>query len=409
MFRLGFLRVLLCVLACLVVSGQTKKVTLKDGRSLIGTVTEKGADYVVQTKFGPVPVAKDQVLSITEYLTVEQQYRRRLSQINSDSPEDRFALGKWAFEHDLLEQAALQLTRALELKSDYPRAQLLLRQVRAKMAARAPQAPKDGTETKPKEQALFAGDIKPDWLLTDKEIARIRLAELRDDDRARIVFKNDLLDRFVEQMKAQGHFTSPEALAEFRRWPRARQANYILETAGREGRDLTDDIVVKTDPRFMLDFRRRVWPIVARYCATADCHGAGRPVGGFRLFNITARTASVDYTNFLLLDSCEVSGQKMIDRDYPEASLLLQYGLPRDRARNPHPCKIRPAFRDPSRRGNYLRVLQWLEALKGPPHPRYDVKLRVPWVRKARVPTTRQASTQPADPGDQTSPNVQIP
>ena len=405
MFRLGFFRVLLCLLICLVVSGQTKKVTLKDGRSVIGTVTEKGADYVVQTKFGPVLVPKDEVLSIEEYLTPEQEYRRRLGQINSDSPEDRFALGRWAFEKGLLEQAAQQLAKALELKGDYPRASLLLRQVRAKIAAQRP-APTDGPQTKPGKQALVSGDIKPDWLVTDKEIARIRLAELRGEDRAQIVFKNDLLNRFVEQMKLQGHFASPEDLEEFRRWPRARQVNYILETTGREGRDVTGDIVVKTDPRFMLDFRRQVWPIVARHCATADCHGAKEPVGGFRLFNITGRIAGVDYTNFLLLDSHQARGRKMIDRDYPEASLLLQYGLPRDRAANPHPGKIRPAFRDPSRRGNYLRVLQWLETLKGPPHPRYGVELRVPWVRKASAPTTQPASTQPTD---RTGPDPQTP
>ncbi len=41
--------------------------------------------------------------------------------------------------------------------------------------------------------------------LTDKEIAKIRLAELRRGDRVRIVFENDVLDRFLAQVETRGH------------------------------------------------------------------------------------------------------------------------------------------------------------------------------------------------------------
>jgi len=391
MLRSGFFRILVCVLACFLAFGQTKIVVRKGKPSVIGTVEERKDDYVVQTKYGPVLVPKEEVQSIGEYLTVEQEYQRRLAQINSDSPEERFALGKWAFEKDLLEQADRQVRKALELRKDYPRASLLLRHIQAKMSAKEPRRT-EVPGVKPGKRAVPSGDLDPAWLLTDKEIAKIRLAELQSNDRARIVFRNNLLSRFMEQMNAQGRLASTDELAEFRRWPRPRQANYILETSTREGKDITDDIVVKTESSFMLDFRRWVWPIVARSCATGDCHGAGRAVGGFRLLNMAARTSGVDYTNFLLLDGHEVRGRRMIDRDYPESSLLLQFGLPRDQALHPHPVKIRAAFRDTSRRGNYLRVLQWLEMLKGPPHPSYGVKLRVPWLRKAPATATQPAS-----------------
>ncbi|MCD6303865.1 MAG: hypothetical protein J7M21_02765, partial [Planctomycetes bacterium] len=90
----------------------------------------------------------------------------------------------------------------------------------------------------------------------------------------------------------------------------------------------------------------------------------------------------VAYTNFLILDSFhKPGGLRMIRRDNPEESLLLQYALPRNIARYRHPEKIRSAFRSRNDPG-YRLTLQWIRSLKGPLHPDYRIKYLPPNVMK---------------------------
>jgi len=400
MLRTPAFRLTFCVIITGLLLAQTKKVNLKDAGFLIGTVTETDTHYVVETKFGPVNVPKDQVVSIEDHLTLEDQYRRRLAKIDPKSPEDRFELAKWAFSQDMLATARAELLSALELKKDYERARLLLRQVEARLDAAAV-----AKEAPPPEQEKLQGDTRPAptaqfdrrWLLTDEEISRIRLQELRPDETVRFRFTNNVLNRFIELMKGRGDFEDPRFAATFRKYPRPRQLAYILKTIPRDADDLKKDIIVTSDPMFMNNFRREIWPLVARSCASARCHGGVNVIGGFRTLNLPGRTKQVDYTNFLIMDSYARRGRKMVDRDRTDLSLLLQFGLPGDKAEYPHPAKIPPVYPDVESM-NYIRVRDWIESLKGPPHPGYDIEPRIPWVtRPGPAPTTQPAAkTRPA-------------
>lgn len=396
-----------CLLACCLsfsasALAQQKKVSLKDGGYLIGTVKEEGNNYIVDTEYGTLPVAKDQVLSIKEYLTPDQQYQRRLAKIDKNSATDRFALAQWAFENKMLKIARLELKAALALRPDYERAKLLLRQVEARIAAKTGKpgpAGKPGPIGKPGQPSRLPAwsTLNPSWLVTKDEIAVIRLAELRNDDRVTISFRNNVLNRFIAYSAAYGALDNPAAVADFRRWSRSRQVNYMMADADWQAGQIAKDVVVKGDPRFMVDFRRYVWPVVSRYCASGDCHGGMKAPGGLRLLNVAARTPNIDYTNFLLLDRYQRSGRKMIDRDFRDMSLLLQYGLPRELAQSPHPIPISPVYRN-KQSISYRRVMAWIQSLKGPPHPKYDVKLRVPWLAKRQPVATAPAAatTRPA-------------
>ncbi len=176
------------------------------------------------------------------------------------------------------------------------------------------------------------------------------------------------------------------------------QALYILDKIDRNNESVKNDILIKSDPRFMVDFRRRIWPIIATYCATASCHGGDKPMGGLRLFNIPGKNEKIDYMNFLILDRA-YHHREMIDRDHKEMSLLLQFGLPAEQAQYRHPIEIKIAYAT-RRARNYRRVLEWIESLKGPPHPDYRVGFRIPWAPKDRglqVPGLTSPATQPAD------------
>ena len=69
----------------------------------------------------------------------------------------------------------------------------------------------------------------------------------------------------------------------------------------------------------------------------------------------------------------------MIDRDYPEKSLLLQWGLPRDIAKYPAPEDLkrwRPSFTNTKSR-QYQLILKWIDSLYDPA-PNYEVKYSLP-------------------------------
>ena len=400
MLKTSLLRLTCCLIVAASAVGQSKKVNLKNAGHLIGTITEREGQYIIQTRFGAVPVPKEDVISIEDYFTPKQEYEQRFAAIDPANAEDHFDLGKWAFEEDMLQIAQKELKTALELREDYEKAALLLRQFEATQD-HAGTDRQSVASCKGRPRLLSRNMVDPRWLLTDEEIARIRIEELWQTDRVLVNFKNNVLERFIGMMQGRHDFEDQGFARTFRGWPRVRKVDYMLDCIGRERDDLRKDIVIRSDPRFMGNFRTRVWPIVARYCGSADCHGGTRTVGGFRLLNISGRTTQVDYTNFLLIDGYRRAGLEMINRDFPDTSLLLQYGLLPDLAQHPHPVRIAAPFRN-RQSVSYRRVMEWIESLKGPPHPKYDVKLRVPWATRPKP----AAASQPvrAKPAERTPP-----
>jgi hypothetical protein len=143
----------------------------------------------------------------------------------------------------------------------------------------------------------------------------------------------------------------------------------------REGNDsMRKDVVLMDDPAAVRGFRS-VHRQVLGGCATAQCHGSMMG-GNFVLFPLPDDNAAL-YTNFHLLAKYssrpeiideqpslfggESVTMRMIDRQRPEKSLLLQYGLPQHLAESPHPQVpgFKPMFRD-RRDAMYNRILTWI-------------------------------------------------
>ena len=364
--------------------GQTKVVKLKGRQTTItGEVTEtkdkKG--YEIKTKAGVIVVSKDEVESITDLVTPTDEYHRRLAKIDPNDPKARLELAEWAFKNDLLAEAKAELEAALKLKSDYPQARLLLSQVEAKIkATKAARTRPGGNGEEPPPGSTSRPIVRREWLVGKNDIFRIRLEELRAGDTAGIQFRNDVLKRFMDSMRGREHFKEAQARSEFLALPRIDQVMYILEKIDRDNVAIKDDIIVTRDPKFMLDFRRYVWPMVSSSCATTHCHGGARPKGGLKFFNLP-RNQAVDYTNFVILSGFVKRGRRLINRDHPDLSLLLQYGLPKDQARFRHKEDITPAFRS-MRDPRYRQVLTWIKDLNGPPHPDYRLDYRPPFNMK---------------------------
>jgi len=352
---------------------QTKKVIRKSLPPLIGTVTQKDGEYEVMTPSGPIRVPADEVVSITDHVTFEQEYSRRVLALEPDDVEGRYALAQWCMGQKELNRAQEELLAALKLKPDHENARLLLQLVKAEIA----ESTKPRTLPPPGQREVIPGTRIPmTAIVSNEEVMRIRLAELRSRDRVSVAFRNRVDVRFADQMKGVGPFADPEYRRVFLTKPAVARAVEILVTLP-NATELHRDILVRTNPRFMSTFKSRIWPMVAKNCASTKCHGGAKGAGRLKLFNVRSSADTIFFTNYLILDAFESHRGRMIDRSHPSRSLLLQFGLPADEARATHPGEIRAMYRgvEDSR---YRLVEAWIKEDLIHPHPKYDIKYKVP-------------------------------
>ena len=402
-----FRRTLTVIVCLLVVSipvlGEMMKVKFRDGsRPLVGTVKkiDGGKKYEIDVYLGDKRVMTktvkvEDVLSIEKVFTPTEAYQNELKKIDPKDADARFKLGQWAFNKELLKIAVHELETALKLNPKHEGAALLLRQVNAKIAAGTGAGnggrPNGGTVT-----PMTAAERK--LMISDRDMNRIRLGELADAayvqknflgqnigfrglESARVSFQNKVVQRFVKSMRDDEDFrVNPKTAGDaFRRWKTPDQFAYIMERVDRADWGIKDDLVVKTDPASIKTFDRVVWPMLAKSCGSTQCHGAEKGQGQLKLFNIKTNDTVGLYSNFMILDMFNKSG-RLINRDHPRESRLLEAALPRDEAKWKHPLKAKatPLFTGVTD-ARYKNTLKWIDSLRGPPTPYYGVDYRAPF------------------------------
>jgi hypothetical protein len=153
-----------------------------------------------------------------------------------------------------------------------------------------------------------------------------------------------------------------------------------------------ENVDIASDPANMMAFRTAVEPYVLQTCATSACHG-GDKAGNFHL--LRPGGASIDqviYTNFYIMSQYTTKdGGMVINRDDPNESIFLQYGLPRTVAHHAHPVEIRPRFGD-TKAPEYQIMAAWVKSLAYP-RPNYGVVYEIPGMTAAA--TTAPATTTP--------------
>jgi len=404
----------------------TKTVKLKDGTKLVGEVTETEEGYIVRTRFGVKEVPRYLVEEILETPTPQEEYAERAAKLADDDYDGHRELGRWAMVNGLLDQAQKHVDHVLA-NTDDARATLIADQIEGLREKAAAAKEAEEAERRQREEAAnqkpSTSGIDPKMLITMQEIYRIRLAEMqhfdpedRDIRGMRINFKNNVLERLAERFEGNDDFDKTRFL---RRWSDAEQLRYILDhTSARDHQRDRDDIEILTEVPFMEEYHRFVWPLLRQSMAAPTCHGSKEMHGGFRLLTAPSSVPSdeialrVNYSNFILLDSFETdNGLMLIDRDRPEESLLLEFGLPKDVARFEHPDVAGMAVGqmysgkdDP----NYVRMLAWIRSLVGPVHPVYGISYQ-PLIGKpsdleqrgpTTAPTTAPADDPPSDDAD---------
>jgi len=214
-------------------------------------------------------------------------------------------------------------------------------------------------------------------LLTPQQISVIRLLEMKDDDRTvRGEIPRQVRQDFWDNIyvKLPDVDTSPEAHNSFL------NPNNFFEIAKQIRQSLNmnyiQSVTVRNDPESLAQFRSAVQTYVLQNCATAACHG-GNNAGDFHILNPAPNDQAL-YTNFYVMSMYNAkTGGKVIDRDNPDKSLIIQFALPRQQAAFPHPnnIEIRNKVTGPSDT-RVQQMTAWISGLTLP-RPNYGINYPV--------------------------------
>ena len=373
-------------------------VTDLQGKPYGGDVTEDDKFVYISAPGGQIRLDKRNVAKVDYAADVDNQYKRRHDKLAGNDVKGRMALADWAngLARPDLAVAALEEARQIEpanrevaLQLDAVQRQMDLDRRRGKAfaavrgaakptpSAAKPVSATTGPTTGPASMPAMARR-----LLTADEVNIIRQKEMRGGDRqVKVRLEHNVARRFL-----QGTGDDPKAFA---RMSGEAQALTIL---GRGSPDMAKDVRILTDPTPLRIFKNRVLPIVALGCASTACHGGTR-AGDFSLY--PGNSTEAVYTNFYILQTyaAQIGGVKYLamDREVPERSLVLQYGLPPLAGKPPHPAvkDWRPRFHgmdDPA----FMTVDDWLTDTLSVIQPDYGFNV------SAKLPPSTQPATMPA-------------
>jgi hypothetical protein len=348
--------------------------TTLDGQVMKGDITEKDGKTTIDQPGGPITMDSGNVKSIEYDKTIDEQYAERHGKLDAKDVKGRVALAAWASDHDRADLAVAALTEARKIDPmDKAAASALdAAQSQADLDAKAKARAAKGTTTAPATATTAPATGTPAApppvekklgirrLLNPDEINMIRQKEMpTDDPKVRIRFDNQVVKKYLS--------TGNHDAAAFQQMTPEGQALEILTNGDAA---LAKDVKVMTDPTPILEFKVKVMPLIASGCGSPACHG-GNKGGTFGVFPGDLPPAV--YTNFYIMMtySTQVGGIKYMamDRENPDRSLVLQYGLPPAVGQPPHPAVpgYRPRFKSSSDPGykvisgfltNSLRVIQ---------------------------------------------------
>jgi len=389
-------------------AGRVGEVTTKDGRTFEGEINEKGGEVVVRTKGIETTLGRDDIATIA-YGSYAERFEKLLASLKPDDIAGRVEMARDALGRGEFALANKAVGAALDIdpldRSARELFDLIDQQEKAaakKVTGAAPTSPgaaAPASEPSPREKASD--------LISEELINTIRQNELRaGDDRVRIRFTKNERKRYVDSVANLSY-------TEFTRLSELEQALMIIQS---EKKDLVADVIIANDPPTLAEFNRRVQSTVVQGCATSQCHG-GAAVGKLQLI-APSRSTEDTYINFHTLAQYQASVgeagkgndaggifagpavKKLIDRDAPARSLLLEFGLPKNRTESAHPevKGYNGIFRD-SNDPQYRLVLGWIESLRKPA-PEYRAE------KPAAPASPAPASPAPASPAPATPPTA---
>ncbi len=355
-------------------------VTTRDGREIEGELIDKNATTITLKIAGiPTTLDMDKIEHIEVLKDTIEIYYERKAAIDGQNAEERYQLAYFLFENKELEMARLELDQLLKMFPDNEKIQLLSVVINERMKLIEEESEQEKAERKDTltfekvessdETFSTVGAVNRKQLLDDRQIDLIRLWELPADleeAKPRVLVRRVTIEQLFEQ------FADERPIVELEQNERA---YYLARAPGYErlelifavgavntkARSLYSQIDVQMDPAVIVEFRQHIHN---RYLAGYFWHTYGRDrVEGLNLVR-PVNDRAVVYTNFYNLTQYRNGDLPMIDRETPERSLLLQWGLPRDLAMYPGPDVTgwEPFFTgidDP----NFRQYRDWIESL----------------------------------------------
>jgi hypothetical protein len=239
--------------------------------------------------------------------------------------------------------------------------------------------------------------------LSDEQMNLIQLWETRFETRPQMIVPRKTIEMMFQKY---GHKPQVPRGKTARRRFRARkgyeQARLLFAL---DAQELMKDVIVRDEPEALRNFRSKIHgQYVISYCGSRNCHGKPE-APALRLIREQIRKERTAYTNFFMLHGFRSKTGHMIDRDYPQRSLLAQYGMRRDAAATPHPEATgwRPFYRN-SRDPRLQIMVGWVGSLTHPLRARsYGVDYKFAEAVKEDEPARGAGPPGAADKGERES------
>ncbi|MBC03997.1 MAG: hypothetical protein CMJ34_11960 [Phycisphaerae bacterium] len=375
-------------------------VELRDGSVLSGELIEDGYETVVLRIEGVLTTLPRESVVRTRFdLSLEEKYRRFRESIEPDQYLRRLDLARWLCDEKAYKLSERELVEIVA-ESQLPEAIELLRMVKAQIALEEGTRPEGRSIERPPSMrdsgTVDLKDMLPSEVISGDDVNLMRVYEIdfrSPPPRVHVAPQviRDLLETYGASPLIPGDSSGRTRLF------RADPMEIVDLMFKLKAREFYPRIEVKSEPPSLNLFRQRVhdaW--IIPNCATSRCHG-GLDGGRLFLHRRGSKSERVRYTNLLILERWNELGQPLIDWEDPERSLIIQYGLPRNDARFPHPDVKgwRPVFTPGNHR--VLRdSLRWIESMYRP-RPGYPVEYEAPVLEIPVVPASEDGENTSED------------
>ena len=391
------------ILVCLSTSVLLAKpgiVKTHDGRTLEGDVTERADGVIVSIRGISSTIARDNIESVTYTGTIEEQYKKKLEALPATpTAKDHIDIARWLFDSKSYELARKEADAALRLDANSAEANTLYSTIQSQLRLEANKSttgtgttPAGPTPVVPKPATVLgegpAHTAAMHKFLSPDEINQVRQAEWsKDDNSVKISLTPETKRKYIES--AQVNASAFNALTP------QEQAREILEKGTAEEKS---KIRITGDPAVFAEYKRVIQPLILNNCAAAGCHGG--PAGGKLFLYGSPESDAASYTNFYLIMTTRLSiggaERMMVDREYPDKSVLVEFGLPSELTKVSHPevkgNTWRSLFRG-TEDAQYKTFMKWVGKLV-PKQPSYGVNFTID--PEAAAPVAPVAPVTPA-------------
>ena len=346
-------------------------VVLWNKRQQQGMIFSDGFEGVeLEVNGVPMTLDRSRVSHVILEPPIDEQYLNRRLALDSNDIVSHLALCQWLIDTKQYDHAEAELQQVRAQHND-PESHRLLRIVQAQLELHSSTL----QETTPAETGNDESDPTSEAprLLSADEVNLIRVYEIDLQDPPRMLFPRDAIDALIQQ-----HGDSrliPDTEIEQSKLYKAEPLELVRLLFRLRARELYPRINVLSEPTALQLFRERVhdtW--LMNNCSTSRCHG-GNNSGRLRLLRRGADPTRTRYTNLLVLDRFRTAdGAPILDWELPDESLLIQYGMPRNETRTPHPDVPgwEPLFSG-SRRDLKNGAILWMESMMRMPRPQYPI------------------------------------